>query len=420
MDTPRKILVGYDLCEDFIQISCYSYKRNEPVTIGLTEGEDSCQIPTVLCVKNDTKQWLFGEEAVTCAERGEGIRIDKILSKIRNGEEIVLFEQKFSGVALLEKFFRKTLMLVKNHFPTERITKLVVTVQDTEPVLVDGVYEALRLLGIDKDRATVMSHAGAYLYYALSQESSLWMNDVGLFDFNEHGLKFYQIHLNRRAKPIVASLSKKDLSEEFRLDMLERKDIDIIYTFKTLADTVLFKQIISTLYFTGKGFTGEWAKDAIKSLSIRGRAFLGQNLYTKGACYAAKEFSGDSSLENYLLLNEEMITSSLWIRVYRDAKMVDLPIADAGTPWYEVNKSFEVIPEDETVVEIIIRDIMTREVFREQLVLNAMPKRPKRMTRLKINVTGTSSNNAKITIMDLGFGDFYPALGQVWEFLIDI
>src|SRR5690606_17594852 len=155
-------------------------------------------------------------------------------------------------------------------------------------------------------------------------------------------------------------LTKKDLSEEFTLDMLKRKDIDVVYTFKTLADTVLFKQIISTLYFTGKGFEGEWAKNAIKSLSIRGRAFLGQNLYTKGACYAAKELSGDSSLENYLLLNEEMITSSLWIRVYRDAKMVDLPIAEAGTPWYEVNKSVEVIPEDEAGIEIIIRDIMTR------------------------------------------------------------
>jgi len=420
MDAPRKILVGYDLCEDFIQISCYSYKRNAPVTIGLTDGEDSCRIPTVLCVKYDTKQWLFGEEAVACAQRGEGIRIDNILSKISNGEDVVLLEQKFSGIALLEKFFRKTLMLVKNHFPTERITKLVVTVQDTEPVLVDGIYEALEMLGIHKDRAVVMSHAGAYLYYALSQESSLWMNDVGLFDFNEHGLKFYQIHLNRRTRPIVASLTKKDLSEEFHLDMLKRKDIDVIYTFKTLADTVLFKQIISTLYFTGKGFEGEWAKEAIKRLSIRGRAFLGQNLYTQGACYAAKELSGDCSLENYLLLNEEMITSSLWIRVYRDAKIVDLPVAEAGTPWFDVNKRVEVIPEDEAGIEIIIRDVMTREVFHEHLVLNAMPIRPKRMTRLDINLTCTSNKNAKIIVTDLGFGDFYPATGQVWEFIIDI
>ncbi|NLP35747.1 MAG: hypothetical protein GX359_11270 [Clostridiales bacterium] len=420
MDTPRKLIVGYDLCEDFIQISCYSYKLQEPVTIGLTEGQENCRIPTVLCIKNDTKQWLYGEEAVACASNGEGIQIDRILNKICTGEEIVLFGQKVSGITLLEKFFRKTLMLVKNHFPTERITKLVVTIQDTDPILVDGIYEALAMLGIDKDRAEIMSHAGAYLYYALSQEYSLWMNDVGLFNFDQNGLKYYQININRRTKPIVAGLTKKDLSDEISYDMLKRKDIDMAYAFKTVADTVLFKQIISTLYFTGIGFEGDWAPEAIKSLCSRRRAFLGQNLYSKGACYAAKELSGDGKLEDYILLNEEMITSYIGIRVYHDAKMIDFPLAEAGVPWYEVNNSIEVIPEGEAEIEVIIKNVMTRDIMREKLVLNNAPQRPKRMTRLAINLSCSSSSNGKITITDLGFGDFYPRTGKVWEFLIDI
>ncbi|MBE5966352.1 MAG: hypothetical protein E7255_05225 [Lachnospiraceae bacterium] len=419
MDTPRKLIIGYDLCEDVTQISCYSYKKQEPITIGQTE-EDYSPIPTVLCIKQETKQWLFGEEAKACAAAGEGSRIDSLLDKIITGEEVTIFNQKFNGILLLEKFLRKTLMLVKNYFPTEPITKLVVTVRDTQPVLVEGIYQALSMLGIDKDRAVVMGHAGAYLYYVLSQERSLWLNDVGLFDFSTQGLSYYQISFNRRTKPIVASLSRKDLTEQLSYDMLDSKEIDIEYVFKTLADTLLFKQIISTLYFTGKGFEGGWAEEVIKSLCTGRRAFLGQNLYMKGACYAAKELSGDRMLENYILLNDEMITSSIWIRLYADAKMTEVPLTEAAIPWYEVNKSIEVIAEDEAEIALIIKNIMTREILCEKLVPSHLPERPKRMTRLEINLTCTSSSKAKLTVTDRGFGAFYPETGRVWEFLLEI
>ena len=33
MDNPRKLIVGYDLCEDYSQISRYSYKTFEPIQI---------------------------------------------------------------------------------------------------------------------------------------------------------------------------------------------------------------------------------------------------------------------------------------------------------------------------------------------------------------------------------------------------
>ena len=66
MDTIRKLIVGYDLCEDYTQISCFSYKSGEPIPISIREEEESFLIPTALCVNGETKQWLFGEEAITC------------------------------------------------------------------------------------------------------------------------------------------------------------------------------------------------------------------------------------------------------------------------------------------------------------------------------------------------------------------
>lgn len=445
MDTPRKVIVGYDLCDDFTQICCYSYKTMEPIPISVQEGEEDYRIPTALGVKTETRQWLFGEEAVRCAAAGTGVLVEHLLEKVQAGEEVEILGQSFTGITVFEKYLRKTLTLIKNYFPTEPITKLVVTVRNTEPVFVDKVYEALAMLGIEKDRAVVMSHAGVYLYYALCQDKSLWMNDVGLFDFNEEGLGFYQIHMNRRSIPMVAGLTKTDYSDTLNFTMLKQlksrsagislpvadpssqalagrtpDGINIAYIFENIANKALYKQIITTLYFTGCGFEGGWAEDTIKGLCVGRRVFLGQNLYTKGACYAAKELSGDRTLGDFILLSDDMVTKSISVRVYSDASYKDIMLTQAGENWYEVNKCIEVIPEGDAELEIVLKNIMTRDITRKSIPLNQFPKRPDRMTRLKLALTCRDKSTAIITITDLGFGDIYPGSEQTMELSVEI
>lgn len=421
MDTMKKVIVGYDLCEDFTQISCYSYKTNEPIPISQREGENEfCPIPTVLCVKTDTRQWLFGDEAVACVRSGAGILVDHLLTKLKTEEITELYQTKFTGVALLEKFLRKTLTLIKNYFPTEQISKLVITIRDTEPLVVDKIYEACSLLGIDKDRVVIMSHASSYLYYALSQDRCLWMNDVGLFDFNEEGLRYYQIKMNRRSKPVIAGLAKTDYSQRLNNIIRHQKNNNPAYIFESIANEALFKQIVTTLYFTGTGFEGDWAEAAIRGLCSGRRAFFGQNLFTKGACYAAKELSGDRRLCDVLLMNDDMVTTTVAVRVYQDTRFVELPMIEAGEIWYEINRSIEVIPEGQAEMELVRKSIMTRDVIREKLMLDRLPNRPDKMTRLEINFTCKDKDNAVLQITDLGFGEFYPEAGSKMVFDLEI
>ena len=45
MDNTRKLIVGYDLCEDYTQISCYSYKTYEPILIHPIDDEKTPSFP---------------------------------------------------------------------------------------------------------------------------------------------------------------------------------------------------------------------------------------------------------------------------------------------------------------------------------------------------------------------------------------
>jgi len=110
----------------------------------------------------------------------------------------------------------------------------------------------------------------------------------------------------------------------------------------------------------------------------------------------------------------------VWLLAYSDAMMKEVLLTKAAVPWYEVNQSIEVIPEDDVELEIITKNIMTKDLIKEKLVANHLPDRPKRMTRLEINLTFTSKTTAKIMIKDLGFGDFYSETGHTWEFVIEI
>lgn len=419
METLRKLIIGYDLCEDYSQLSCYSHKTLEPIIIG-PEDEEGLPIPTALCVKNDSRIWLYGKEAISCSRDGMGVLADNILGKIKNKETTDIFGEQFTGIDLLEKYLRKTLTLTKDHFPTETITKIIVTIHKMDQIIVDGIYEALARLGIEKDRAKVMSHGSSFMYYALSQERELWLNDIGLFDFHKEGLSFYQISVNRRQIPMIADMEKQDFSEILNAAIFNDNNVDIKFTFENIANTVLHKQIISTLYFTGKGFEGNWAEDTIKSLCAGRRVFVGQGLYVKGACYAAKEFSGDGKLDNIILLNNDMIVNSVSIRAYVDGNIHEVLLTDAAVPWYEVRSQVEVILDDATDMEIIFRNIMTKEIIRERIPLNTVPERPNRMTRLKLSLSCVDRNRAHLAIWDLGFGDIYQASGKVAEYIMDM
>jgi hypothetical protein len=115
-----------------------------------------------------------------------------------------------------------------------------------------------------------------------------------------------------------------------------------------------------------------------------------------------------------------MIISSIAIRVYMDGMNKELFITDAAVPWYEVSSNIDVILDEASDMELVFRNIMTKETIRERIPLQDLPDRPSRMTRLKINIVCINKLQVKLTITDMGFGDIYPSTGKVAEFILDL
>lgn len=417
----NRLLVGYDFGKRYTQISCFNRETLEPDTIGMGEGSDQFLIPTVLGVTKESREWLFGTEAVQKAEEEEAVLVENFLEAAGQGKGICVFGKEFSAESLMEKYFRKTLALLTAYYPNGRIEKLVVAVEMPEVSLITAVYEAMAAIGLHRDRISVISRTQSYYHYALNQKKELWMNDVGLFDYSEEGLRYYQLSLNRVGRPMIAGVECKDFSNTMRYEMLSNPDEfdKLPILFSNIAQTVLHRQVVSTLYMTGRGFAGTWANDILRSLCVGRRVFKGMNLYCAGACFAAREFAGEKQ-QTFLFLGDGILHHELSVLAKAYGKDIEITLAEPAKPWYEQENSVELILNGEDELELCIRDILKKEEIIRNIPLTGMPKRPERMTRILVGLRFLDEHHAVITIHDEGFGEFFASSDRVWEKIVEI
>ena len=77
----RHFLVGYDLGEEYSQISFCTPNEPNPETLPVVPGTEQYNIPTVVCKRFGANQWFFGKEAYTSSEAGESILVTGLYSK---------------------------------------------------------------------------------------------------------------------------------------------------------------------------------------------------------------------------------------------------------------------------------------------------------------------------------------------------
>lgn len=421
MNEDRQLLVGMDFGEFVTQISCYDNKIFEPVPIGRTDGANrEYEIPTVIAVDIASGQWLYGKAAVNASAENY-IKITNILEMAGKCDEFELDGYKFRTVEMVRRFMTNCLSILKEYSPNETIKKLVVSVEEKNDHLIKVIEEALKALGIESDRLIIQSHKQSYMYYAVSQPDELWMNNIGMFEYGKKGLTYSQISIDRKSVPYIVGAEKKDLSDVVPYQLvLEGDENKLKYAFINSANTSLHKQMVTTVYITGSGFEGRWSEDALKELCIGRRVFRGQNLFTKGACYAAREFAGEGKLDGFIFLDDDMIVSDIMIKTYHNAEVGEVALARAGTRWKDIDNSIDVIPDDEDEIEIIVRNVLEHEARAHILSLSGFSGRANRMTRFTIRIRFADRNTCIVTLKDNGFGEFCPSSNRIWERYIKI
>lgn len=415
-------VAGYDLSGHTAQISYCLPGSDKPETISQVAGEEEFLIPAMLAKRTDRDLWLYGREAAECAEAGEAQPVTDLLKNAAAGVPVEVSGEAYDPVALLSLFLKRTLSLLAPILHPDRLQAFVFTVEEVTAPVMEALRQAAAMLELKTPQVYVIGRAESFFYYNISQPQELWMRDVLLCDFSARHLKTFLFTANRRTTPVASFVEEKEWDEVEQIEYTgdetqdRRSGMKLDRNFAFVMENVLAGHQVSTVYLIGEGFEGEWYQESLQLLCQDRRVFLGNNLYSKGACYAGKErlLKGGVS-KGYAFLGKDMLKANVGMHVVRRGTDAYLALLDAGINWYEARKECDFLLEEKNTFSLRITPLNGREVREVLVTLTGLPARPARTTRIHMKVDMTDVKTVRISMEDMGFGEFFPATHKFWE-----
>lgn len=402
--------IGIDINDKFAMISYFQSNMDEPETVGTVAGSEVFQIPLILAKRKDLGQWYYGDDAKKKAKNSEMICVDSLLYRAVTGESIVIEDETYKAEELLALFLKKIMSLPQKLGRTIAYDKVVVTVDKLTKENMDMFWRIVPKLGIRKEQFMVIDHKESFYYFTLSQDDSLWLHDVFLFEYEKNTLGYLWLKRNTRTTPQVISIT-----ESSKQSVMGVRDDEFLRFLQKSFEN----KIISSVYLVGDGFDGDWMKTSLAFLCRGRRAFMGKNLYSKGACYAAKARKDDSSW-NFIYMGENEMKFNLSLKVKDNSELSFYNLISAGKNWFEISGECDVILSDTYKIDFWKQLPNSREAVIETLELTDMPARPDRTTRVHIEAKPLSDNKIDITIKDVGFGELFRGTDKIWHYTMSI
>lgn len=415
-------VAGYDLSYSTAQISYCLPGQEQPETVSRTAGEEQFLIPAVLAKRTDRELWLYGTQALECAQEGEAVLVENLLFLAAKGEPVEVQGEEFDPVALLSLFLKRTLSLLTPIFPAENLQALVFSVDEVTKPVIDALIGAAALLELKTEQIFMIGRAESFFYYNISQPEELWRREVLLCDFTGPHLRTLLFCANRHTMPVASFVEEADWEKAAQIvrtgdaDTDHRSGMLLDRQFMEAAKAVLLDRAVDTVYLIGDGFAGEWYQESLKILCAGRRVFMGNNLYSKGACYAARErLSPGGVSRGYVFLGRDMLKANVGMHVAYRGSDTYLALLDAGINWYEAVGERDFLLEEKNTFSLRITPLNGKEAREMLVTLDGLPARPARTTRIRLKVDMTDVNTVRISMEDLGFGEFFPATHKFWE-----
>ena len=416
MNEVRNVLIGFEFNREFSQICYYDRKAEDPICIPTKVGTSLYRFPTAIGRKPNKDEWHFGLEAEYFGKKLGGVYLADLYDramKERPTDEPPKEGELPQAWQLLAFFFRESLRLTGLKDIVAGVSKIMVTTEKLEPILVENLRMALAAVGFVTEQYSLQDYMESFYYYTYSQRPDFWMRNIALFIFSNGYVTYHEMREQKSVRPApvtVESYEPCKLSDD-----PERKDEQ----FLEYAARHMKEDIYSGVLITGDGFDTEWPEKSIRFLN-RGkrRIFYGDNLFVKGACYAALEICEKKAMKGRIYMSPDLLKTDVGMDMLVDGKLMYIPLLQAGKNWFEESGVCDIILDgkDDLTFVLAPMDGSARKLVKMELP--GLAKRPPRTTRIHLELYCSSSSGCVVRAEDLGFGGFFPATHKKWTYSI--
>ena len=399
------LIIGYDLTRYYCRVSYFKEGEEEPVDVLFSDEKNPYLIQNSICRRKGTNEWLVGRQAYETALLGQGSIVDKLLLLVERKDYSTFDGELLSAGEIFRHFLEETLKRVYEDAGVKGIRRIVFTIQELDAIVLDTIIDACKALGIDREAVRIISHKE-------------FRNNLSvLFDFTGDGLNYYELEIVRGMQPNAAVARRKFLEEGFSVDIMDspmgHRMADSILT--SCTQRILDKKLVSICMLSGNGMDDcqTWGTNFLRTLCARRRVFFVENIFAKGAVYAAVDTLREESAYPFRILCEGRIRVDISTEIYDGLSQHTVYLARAGENWYDTRTEFDVIPDDMTSLRLKVKKLGDKTgVIAEVPFAELVKTRANKTSRLGVQMRFTSENVFTVTVEDKGFGEFYPATGK--------
>lgn len=411
----KEIYLGLDLCKKNIQMSYFREDKQEPESIYQLNNTETYQLPNVMFYSFEDKKWYVGNNVSSVRFKDKGVMIEDVLGSIDSDISTVVDDNIYNPEELL-------MILLKTHIEefmgrTEeyKLCGLTVTLEKYHSKVYNVLLKLQEELSLPQESFYIMSHENAFFQYVMNQDEKLRNNSVAMFEYGSDGMEYYRIDRKQQGNARIYYLSRQDMKEEMSYSMLFGDIEKLDRHFAELARAKMKETYISTVYLTGPGFNDNWIEESKKVVCDGRRVFMGQNLYTKGACYHAK-FGAYETDKDCILCTEGSIPFDIGVSLGdMEGRNYFHLIALGGREWYNMKGKVTLFLDDTNRIDMVYRDKVTKEMQKEIIEIHGLPKRPPKTTKISLEVEMLDERMGAIVIRDVGFGKIYPTTNKIYR-----
>lgn len=419
----EKLIVGYDLGEDYSQIS-YCVTDGDVETLSMVAGAENYNIPTLLCKREGVNQWFYGKEAARYAQEEQGILVKNLLQLAVDGEPVQIEGKVFEPVALLTLFVKKSLGMLSQVASSDKIDALMITCENLNHRMLEVLTQVVSGLALKLSQVSFQSHSESFYQYMIHQQKELWEYKVLLCDYRKNRIRAYQMECNKRTTPIVAYIEYTEYpfspyepmpeTESLRMEKWNHMDEELLELLPRLCGN----DRISAVYLIGENYSDEWLKESLRYLCRGRRVFMGSNLYSKGACYGMQERLCAGELgKSHVFLGHDKLKANVGMRIFRRGEESYFALLDAGDNWFEAEQTMECYLRDGNELELVITPLIGKNSKKVKILLDEFDGS---LSRLRIHLFLQEENCMVVEITDLGLGEIRPGTERVWREEIEL
>jgi hypothetical protein len=418
------VVVGIDFGNSYSQISYCRADQSMPETISLVMGEEQYNIPTLLCRKkceDGSLDWSVGKEALKNSAEGQGSLVEDLVLVVKNDVTLKVGEEEFSADELLEIFIRKLIGLLSAYTGGDDIAAVTFTMRDLTPELMEKIKACSALIFKKNTNIYFLSHEDCFFQYMIHQPEEMWIQDVLLYDYRVDGVKSYLLSMNRKTIPVACFIESAFHADMRVEDLKDKKPEEKDKLFLDILRKNCEEKIVTSVFLLGEYFSKEWCRESLKYMCRGRRVFQGNNLFSKGACYGAREKTFPSTLAtSYIYLSDDKLKANVGMTCDKGQTEVYYPILNAGTSWFEADKSLDVMLVKGNSITLNIVPIDGNISRTAKISLEGLKVRGNKTNRVGLHFYMENPTALWLEITDLGFGEIFPSTGQVWKECIPV